>query len=164
MPQGKPTTKRKAAPKRTPKPNGHPVHEVTNTTKRVVENLVLLGHKQEKIACVLGIDPKTLRKHYRDQLDNANERNLALLMNTALMQAVGGPELKWKEANPGMTKWLLQVLGGLKEPARNINLGGAVGTYDLSQLSDDQLAQLHALLSNAAIAGGVGSGDGEEGG
>ncbi|WP_285445487.1 terminase small subunit [Xanthomonas sp. fls2-241-TYG-148] len=41
---------------------------------------------------------------------------------------------------------------------------GAIGTYDLSKLSDDELDRLESILGPLAVAGGDPSGEGEAGG
>lgn len=49
---------------------GNPQHEPTDEGRRLVELHIAIGTPQEDIARVLGIDAKTLRKHYREELDN----------------------------------------------------------------------------------------------
>ena len=48
---------------------GRPPHEPTDKFKAEVETLAAFGIPQEDISRVLGIDPKTLRVHYADQLE-----------------------------------------------------------------------------------------------
>jgi hypothetical protein len=48
-----------------------PGHVPTQKTKNIVKKHAVVGTPQEIIASILGIDPKTLRKHYRDHLDHA---------------------------------------------------------------------------------------------
>jgi hypothetical protein len=48
---------------------GRPAHEPTDKLRAEVETLAAFGIPQEDIARVLGIDPKTLRVHYADQLE-----------------------------------------------------------------------------------------------
>jgi phage terminase small subunit len=52
---------------------------------------------------------------------------------------------------------------GWKEPKQEVGHSGAVGSYDLSKLSDDELKRVEAILSRAAISGpaGVPGGDSE---
>lgn len=44
-------------------------HEPTDATRQLVQLHASTGTPQELIARLIGIDPKTLRKHYRDELD-----------------------------------------------------------------------------------------------
>lgn len=46
-------------------------HEPTETTRAEVGALYSFGIPQEDIARYIGIDAKTLRKYYRDELDNS---------------------------------------------------------------------------------------------
>lgn len=48
-----------------------PPHEPTDTGRKLVELHAMIGTPQSVIADILGIDDKTLRKHYRAELDHA---------------------------------------------------------------------------------------------
>ena len=48
---------------------GRPRHKPDPAQRRQVEALAAYGIPEPDIARVVGIDPKTLRKHYRDELD-----------------------------------------------------------------------------------------------
>ena len=47
-------------------------HEPTPEQRHIVQLHATIGTPQEDIAKVIGIDPKTLRLHYRDELDSAH--------------------------------------------------------------------------------------------
>jgi hypothetical protein len=51
-----------------PKP-GRPSHVLTDETNNLVESLSGFGIPQDEIARLVGIDPKTLRFHYADQIE-----------------------------------------------------------------------------------------------
>jgi hypothetical protein len=51
-----------------------PFHEPTEQSKRDVLIYAAMGVAQEQIADLVGLDPKTLRKHYRDELDHGKIR------------------------------------------------------------------------------------------
>lgn len=56
-----------------------PSHKPTTESKALVRQWAALGFRQERIARKLDIDPKTLRKHYRDELDlGADDANAAI--------------------------------------------------------------------------------------
>lgn len=58
-----------------PRPGpGQPPHAPTEEGRQMVEAMSRVGIPQETIAQVIGIDPKTLRKHYRDELDHAEAK------------------------------------------------------------------------------------------
>ena len=48
---------------------GRPPHGPTDETRTLVESLSGFGIPQEEIARLVGIDPKTLRFHYADQIE-----------------------------------------------------------------------------------------------
>jgi hypothetical protein len=68
-------TPRKKPPKR---PAHRPAHAPTDQLRALVKQLRIDGHTEDKVAEALDIDPKTLRKHYRAELD-ASKRNLRLV-------------------------------------------------------------------------------------
>jgi hypothetical protein len=72
-------------PKRT-----KPPHEPTAETKQLVQLHATIGTPQEDIARVLGIDPKTLRKYYRDELDLASAKANATIGGALFNKAKGG--------------------------------------------------------------------------
>lgn len=49
-------------------------HTPSDKTKAEVSALCSFGVPQSEIACYIGIDPKTLRKHYRAELDTSVTR------------------------------------------------------------------------------------------
>ena len=48
---------------------GRPWHRVTADSRRMVREAVGLGLQQNNVARLLGISPKTLRRHYRHEID-----------------------------------------------------------------------------------------------
>lgn len=48
-----------------------PEYEVNDKDRAIVESMIAVGIPQEEVATVIGIDPKTLRKYYRAELDTA---------------------------------------------------------------------------------------------
>lgn len=53
---------------------------------------------------------------------------------------------------------------GYGKPPQAVRHSGTLGTYDLSQLSDEQLESLETILGPLAVAGGDTGGEDEEGG
>ena len=51
----------------------HP-HQPTDKTRAEVEALASFGVPQDEIATYMGMDSKTLRKHYRGELDSAHTK------------------------------------------------------------------------------------------
>ena len=59
-----------------------------------------------------------------------------------------------KKGNVTAQIFWLKTRAGWKEPAVDHNHRGAIGTYDLTKLSNEKLAELEAILGSAALAGG----------
>lgn len=72
---------------------GRPAHVPTQKNRGLVEAYAACGTPEEDIARLLGIDPKTLRKHYRSELDiahvKANAKVAGALYNTAIDPKAG---------------------------------------------------------------------------
>jgi len=84
-------------------------HKPDNSTRKKVESLCAVGIPQEDIALVLGIDAKTLRKHYRKELDEAMTKANAAVAGKLYSSAMAGDvraqifwcktRLGWRETN-----------------------------------------------------------------
>lgn len=67
-------------------------HEPTDKTRRQVEAMSSYGIPQEEIAKVIDIDPKTLRKHYRRELDIAETKANAMVAGKLYENCMSGKE------------------------------------------------------------------------
>lgn len=67
----------------------HP-HQPTKTTREVVKLHTMVGTDQRVIADILDIDPKTLRKHYREELDQSKARANAQIGGALFKKASAG--------------------------------------------------------------------------
>lgn len=67
-----------------------PPHEPTQATRQTVQMHTMVGTDQETLARVLGIDPKTLRKYYRDELDLAKAQANATIGGSLFNKAKSG--------------------------------------------------------------------------
>src|SRR3954462_1750667 len=89
------------------------------------------GIPEPNIARVVGVDPKTLRKHYRDELDmgetKANAQVAGFLFNSARTGNVTA-QIFWLKTR---ARW--------REAPTELKHSGLVATKDLSQLTDDEL-------------------------
>lgn len=82
-------------------------HEPTKTIRDTVLMHAMVGTPQDDIARVIGIDAKTLRLHYRDELDLATAKANATIGGALFNKAKGGDttamifwmktRAKWKE-------------------------------------------------------------------
>jgi hypothetical protein len=68
----------------------NPPHEPTDATRQTVLVHASVGTPQEIIARVLGIDPKTLRLYYRDELDLSKAKANAAVGGALFNKAKSG--------------------------------------------------------------------------
>lgn len=91
---------------------GRPRHEPDAYHRRQVETLAGYGIPETEIAGLIGIDPKTLRRHYRQELDQGHTKANAKVAENLFRKATGeGREAvtaaifwlkaraRWKETN-----------------------------------------------------------------
>jgi len=65
-------------------------HEPTKPMRDTVTMHCMVGTPQSEIARILGIDEKTLRKHYRDEIDLATAKANATIGGALFNKAKGG--------------------------------------------------------------------------
>lgn len=65
-------------------------HAPTETSRKLVQLHATIGTQQHTIADILGIDDKTLRKHYREELDHAMAQANATIGGALFNKAKGG--------------------------------------------------------------------------
>ena len=70
--------------------SGMPPHEPTRATRDLVQLHTMVGTTQETIASIIGIDPKTLRKHYRKELDQSKAKANATIGGALFNKAKSG--------------------------------------------------------------------------
>lgn len=68
---------------------GRPAHDPTPTSRRNVEALAGYGVPEVDIAGVIGIDPKTLRKHYPQELRYGHVKANAKVAENLFRKATG---------------------------------------------------------------------------
>ena len=92
------------------------------------------GIPETDIARVVGIDPKTLRKHYRDELDlgetKANAQVAGFLFNAA------------RNGNVTAQIFWLKTRARWRETPVELKHSGSIGRRDLSELSDGELMDM----------------------
>lgn len=84
-------------------------HEPTKETRQTVQQHTTIGTRQEDVARILGIDSKTLRKYYRDELDLAKCKANATIGGALFNKAKAGDtsamifwmktQAGWRETN-----------------------------------------------------------------
>jgi hypothetical protein len=111
---------------------GRKAHQADQAGRRQVEAMAGYGIAEADIACVLEIDPKTLRKHYRRELDKGHIKATAKVAENLYRRATGeGREavtaaifwLKtragWKETHIQETRAEIRYVARMPEPVRS---------------------------------------------
>ena len=96
------------------------------------------GIPEPDIARVTGVDPKTLRKHYREELDlgeaKANAQVAGFLFSAA------------KNGNVTAQIFWLKTRAKWRETPVELKHSGSIGRRDLSELSDEELWKMIQTL------------------
>ena len=72
---------------------GRKAHRPDPASRRQVEAMAAYGVPEPDIARVVAIDPKTLRKHYRDELDTGHVKANSRIAESLYRKAMGdGPQ------------------------------------------------------------------------
>ena len=129
-----------------------PPHQPDPSHRKQVEAMAAYGIPESDIARVLGIDPKTLRKHYRDELDLGATKANAQVAGYLFTAAKGG--------NVSAQIFWLKTRARWREAPHELMHTGKVGTYDVNQLSDAALEriilQAGGTLPEESCAAGTG--------
>ena len=84
---------------------GRPKYEPSNKSRLEVKNLTIGGATQQQIAEILEIDLKTLRKCYREELDQgslqANGKVIGALYNMAISEECPAATIFWAKTRLG---------------------------------------------------------------
>jgi hypothetical protein len=122
---------------------GRRAHIPDPAMRRQVETMAAYGIPETDISRVVNIDPKTLRKHYRDELDlgetKANAQVAGFLFNSA------------KNGNVSAQIFWLKTRARWRETPMELQHSGVIGHKDLSRITDDELMAMIGVL--AADAG-----------
>jgi len=113
---------------------GRRAHQPDPAQRRQVEAMAAYGIPESDVARVLCIDPKTLRKCYREELDlgtaKANAQVAGFLFNSA------------KNGNVTAQIFWLKTRARWKEAPAELRHSGSIGSYDLNELSDAELERI----------------------
>ena len=118
---------------------GRRAHRPDPSQRRQVEALAAYGIPAADISGVVGIDPKTLRKYYREELDfgetKANAQVAGFLFSAA------------KNGNVTAQIFWLKTRAKWRETPVELKHSGSIGSRDLSQFSDEELMSMISTLS-----------------
>ena len=121
---------------------GRRAHRPEPFHRRQVDAMSGYGVPEEDIARVVGIDPKTLRKHYREELDTGQIKATAKVAEFLFRKATSDGS----QSVTAAIFWL-KTRGGWRETPQDHH----VGVYDLRSFSDKELERMIAS-HQAALA------------
>src|SRR4051794_26691266 len=121
---------------------GRRAHRPDPAQRRQVEAMAAYGIPAIDISRVVGVDPKTLRKCYRDELDlgetKANAQVAGFLFSAA------------KNGNVTAQIFWLKTRARWHEVPTELRHSGSIKTQDVTQLSDAELERLIGSLAASA--------------
>jgi hypothetical protein len=131
---------------------GRRAHKPDPAQRRQVEAMAAYGIPELDIAAVLGVDPKTLRKHYREELDlgetKANAQVAGFLFNAA------------RNGNVTAQIFWLKTRARWRETPTELRHAGSIGRKEMCEYTDEELMAIiregvaeHGLASIKTITG-----------
>jgi hypothetical protein len=102
-----------------------PLHEPTPELRQIVQLHATIGTRQDDIATIVGVDPKTLRLHYREELDLASAKANAAIGGALFNKAKGGDTtamIFWMKTRAGWKE--TSTLEHTGEMVLNVTIGG----------------------------------------
>jgi len=101
-------------------------HEPTDEKRKLVESTSGLGLPHEQIAMLVGIDDKTLRKYYRQELNLGKAKANSQIAKTLYQKATAGDTTSliwWTKAQMRWSETVKQEVTGLNgEPLQGIQV------------------------------------------
>ena len=79
-------------------------HKPTDKLRKKVQMLAVAGATQEQVASIIGVDAKTLRKHYREELTNSKVEASASVAGKLYQAAMSGnvvAQIFWLKTQAG---------------------------------------------------------------
>jgi hypothetical protein len=127
-------------------------HKATPAKRRVVLQMAAYGIPHKHIAEAIDCAPSAIGRHYPDELRKAKPLADTKVAHSLFLNAT-------KHNNVTAQTFWLKTRAGWKEPKQEMQHSGAVGNYDLSKVSTEDLRKLDRILEAASL----GSGDGQGG-
>ena len=101
-------------------------------TRKMVRSMAAYGIRQEEIACCLGLrSPKTLRRHFREELDRAAPEANAMVAQSLFQQAISGKQT-------AATIYWLKTRAGWRETAASAPQSAELPPLIIMTYPDDE--------------------------
>jgi hypothetical protein len=123
-----------------------PSHAPTPAQRQLVQLHATIGTQQHVIASILGIDAKTLRKHYREELDHAMAQANATIGGALFNKAKSGDTaamIFWMKTR---ARW---------QERHEVDLSSTDGTMTPKGVPDDVAAALNAIAGKITGSDGT---------
>ncbi|MEX0853891.1 MAG: hypothetical protein WD036_11505 [Bauldia sp.] len=117
---------------------GRRAHLPDQASRRQVEALAGYGVPEAEIAGVVGVDTKTLRKHYRQELDHGHVKANARVAESLYRKALG-------DGSQSVTAAIFWLKTDWREAPQTHH----VGVYDARSFSDEELERMIASPRHA---------------
>jgi len=137
-------TPKPSAPEAPAKKITKPSYKPNPKDRATVRTMTAYGIKAADVALCLGIGRTTLFKYYQPELTTSHIQANAEMASHLFKNG--------KRGNVTAQIFWLKTQGGWREVNR-LEHSGAVGTYDLTKVSDEDLARLQSILGPLAPAG-----------
>ena len=118
-------------------------HEPSKESRQLVQLHATIGTPQNVIADILGIDDKTLRLYYREELDQAMARANASVGGALFNKATKGD-------TAAMIFWMKTRAGWREKQEVDVTSNGAtiaLTSLDLKNLTDAELENMNSLMA-----------------
>jgi len=126
---------------------GRQSHEPSDKARADVQALAGFGVREDEIAMYIGIDPKTLRKHYRAELDTGHIKANAAVARSLYKQATEGntaAAIFWMKARAGWRE-RIAITGESGGPIETVNRPSEMTDAELNDRLQELLRKTGAI-------------------
>lgn len=131
---------------------GRPRHQQTPENRKLAETVAGLGLPHEQIGALLGIDDKTLRKHYRLELDQGIAKANSNVVKSLYSKAVDG--------DVTACIWWTKTRLGWKDTSRIDQI--VTFKRDINDMSKEEILDRLTIIGRAIATASVLDSDGSE--
>jgi hypothetical protein len=125
---------------------GRPSHKPDEASRRQVEALAGYGVREDEIGEFIGVDPKTLRKHYRQELRQGHTKANAKVAENLYRRATG----EGREAVTAAIFWLKTRAGWRETLAHEVS-GPEGAPIEVEECSTRDLAKAVLMVLGRAV-------------